>query len=267
MKKKIALTLLSGLLMLLSCSKDSEVTPTGSNATIDKSGNRLSTGASARDLLSNVDYDKILIEIDYVTGYAPTAEAIANFEEFLLARTNKQTIEFKYTSLPSPNKETLTLDEVVDLETANRDEYNDDSTLAVYIYFADSPADSDNDEEGLVTLGAVYRNTSMVIYESTVRQMGNNSSAITVADVETATLLHEFGHLFGLVNLSTISVNDHEDPDAENHCSVEGCLMRAELQFGTSLLKQMESRASKGLVTIPDFDAECLLDLQKYGGR
>ncbi|SDQ50399.1 hypothetical protein [Flagellimonas zhangzhouensis] len=267
MKKKIAFTLLSGLLMLFSCSKDSEVTPSGSNATIDKSGNRLSTGASARDLLSNADYDKLLIEIDYVTGFAPTAEAIANFEEFLLARTFKQTIEFKYTSLASPNEETLTLEEIVDLETENRDEFNDGTTLAIHLYFADAPADSDNDEEGLVTLGAVYRNTSMVIYESTVQQMGNNSSAVTVSDVETATLLHEFGHLFGLVNLSTTSVNEHEDPDAENHCNVEGCLMRAELQFGTSLLKQMESRASKGLASIPDFDAECLLDLQKYGGR
>lgn len=267
MKKKIALTLFTGLLVLLSCSKDTEVTPSGANATIDKSDNRLSTGASARDLLSNADYDKLLIEIDYVTGFAPTAEAIANFEEFLLARTFKETIEFKYSSVTSPNEETLTLDEIVDLETENRDEFNDGTTLAIHLYFADAPSDSDSDEEGLVTLGAVYRNTSMVIYESTVRQMGNNSSAVTVSDVETATLLHEFGHLFGLVNLSTTSVNEHEDPEAENHCNVEGCLMRAELQFGTSLLKQMESRASKGLASIPDFDAECILDLQKYGGR
>lgn len=267
MKKKIAFGLLLAFLALISCSKDSGVTPTGSNATIDKSGNRLSTGASARDILSIADYDKLLIEIDYVSGFAPTDEAIANFEEFLLARTYKETIEFKYSSVTSPNEETLTLDEIVDLETENRNEFNDGTTLAIHLYFADAPSDSDSDEEGLVTLGAVYRNTSMIIYESTVQEMGNRSSAVTVADVETATLLHEFGHLFGLVNLSTQSVNEHEDPDAKNHCNVEGCLMRAKLQFGTSLLKQMESRASKGLASIPDFDAECLLDLQKYGGR
>lgn len=112
-----------------------------------------------------------MIEIDYVTGFAPTAGAIANFEEFLRARTYKESIELKYTALSSPNEETLTLEEVVDLEKENRNEYNNGSTLAIHIYFADAPADSDDESEGLVTLGAVYRNTSMVIYESTVKKL------------------------------------------------------------------------------------------------
>ncbi len=263
--KKIALYTLFSFGLLLSCSKDSDVTSSGSNTNL-KAGNLLTTGSSARDLLSNDNYDKILIEIDYVTGFAPTAGAIANFEDFLLTRTFKETIEFKYSALTSPNEETLTLEEVVDLESENRDEYNDGSTLAVHIYFADATADTDDESEGLVTLGAVYRNTSMVIYESTIQDMANRST-ITTEEIETATLLHEFGHLFGLVNLATESVNEHEDIEAENHCNVDGCLMRAELQFGGSLLKQMEKNVSKGLASIPDFDAECILDLQKYGGR
>ncbi|WP_318311851.1 hypothetical protein [Flagellimonas crocea] len=265
--KKIALIVLCSFGLFLSCSKDSDLTSSDSSASLNKAGNRLATGASARDLLSNDNFDKLLIEIDYVTGFAPTAEAITNFEEFLRARTFKENIEFKYTALSSPNEESLTLDEVVELEKENRDEFNSGSTLAIHIYFADAPSEGDEQSEGLVTLGAVYRNTSMVIYESTVKQMGNNSTAVTVAEVETATLLHEFGHLFGLVNLATESVNDHEDAEADNHCNVEGCLMRAELQFGASLLKQMQKNAAKGLASIPDFDAECILDLQKYGGR
>lgn len=263
--KKIALFTLLSFGLLLSCSKDSDISSPDSNTNL-KAGNLLSTGASARDILSNDTYDKLLIEIDYVTGFAPTAGAIANFEEFLLARTHKETIEFNYRALSSPNEETLTLDEVVELESENRDEYNDGSTLAIHIYFADAPSDSDEEGEDLVTLGAVYRNTSMIIYESTIKELTENSS-ISAEEVETATLLHEFGHLFGLVNLSTQSVNEHEDPEADNHCNVDGCLMRAELQFGGSLLKQMEKNTSKGLASIPSIGPECLLDLQKYGGR
>lgn len=265
--KKIALYILFSLGLLLSCSKDSGVSPSGSNASINKSGNRLSSGASARDLLSNENYDRLLIEIDYVTGFAPTAGAIANFEEFLRARTNKEIIEFKYSAISSPNEESLNLEEVVDLEKENRDEYNNGSTLAIHIYFADAPSESDEKSDDLVTLGAVYRNTSMVIYESTVKEMASRSTSISTEEVETATILHEFGHLFGLVNLATESVNNHEDPEADNHCNVDGCLMRAELQFGASLLKQMQKNTSKGLASVPDLDAECLLDLQKYGGR
>ncbi len=272
--KKIALYALVCFGLALSCSKDSDISSSASNANL-KAGNLLSTGASARNLLSNDNFDNLLIEIAYVAGFEPTFEAIANFEDFLLARTYKENIEFKFTSLSTPSEETLTLDEVVDLEEENRTQYNDGNTLAVYIYFADAPADSDNESEGLVTLGAVYRNTSMVIYESTVEEIANNSSSVTIADVETATLLHEFGHLFGLVNLSTQSVNDHEEiiinddneEEGNKHCNVDGCLMGSELEFGSSLLKQMEKNVSKGLASIPDFDSECILDLQKYGGR
>jgi len=264
--KKIALYTLLSFVLLVSCSKDSGVTSADSNTNL-KAGNRLSTGASARDLLSNENYDQLLIEIAYVAGFEPTFEAIANFEDFLRARTYKENIEFKFTSLSTPSEETLTLDEIVDLEQENRTKYNNGDTLAVYIYFADAPADSDDEDENLVTLGAVYRNTSMVIYQSTVEDIASRSSSVNIADVETATLLHEFGHLFGLVNLATESVNDHEDPEADNHCNVNGCLMRAELQFGASLLKQMQKNASKGLASIPALDSECVLDLQKYGGR
>ncbi len=265
--KKIALYALCSFGLLISCSKDADISSSDSTINIDKSGNRLSTGASARNLLSNDTFDKLLIEIDYVTGFAPTAGAIANFEEFLMTHTHKENIELKYTALSSPDEETLTLEEVVDLEDENRDEYNNGSTLAIHIYFADAPADSDDESEGLVTLGAVYRNTSMVIYESTVKKIANSSTSVSTEEVETATLLHEFGHLFGLVNLSTESVNEHEDTESDNHCNVDGCLMRAELEFGSSLLKQMEKNASKGLASIPDLGPECILDLQKYGGR
>ncbi|MCR9227033.1 MAG: hypothetical protein NXH90_06425 [Flavobacteriaceae bacterium] len=264
--KKIALFALCSFGLLIGCSKDTDVSSPKSNTNL-MAGNRLTTGASARDFLSNDTYDRLLIEIDYVTGFAPTAGAIANFEEFLRARTHKEIIEFTYSAVTSPNEESLSLDRVVELEEENRGEYNNGSTLAIHIYFADAPAESDDESEGLVTLGAVYRNTSMVIYESTIKDMANSSTTVSTEEIETATILHEFGHLFGLVNLSTESVNDHEDSESENHCNVDGCLMRSELQFGRSLLKQMEKNTSKGLASIPSLGAECLLDLQKYGGR
>ncbi|MBO0321786.1 hypothetical protein J0X14_05720 [Muricauda sp. CAU 1633] len=266
MKKKIAVYSLLVLGLLLSCSKDSG-NDDDPNSKVDKSANLLGTGASAQDLLANTKFDEILIEIAYVSGFRPTAEAIATFEEFIRARTFKEEITFTYKQLPSPNEETLTKEEVADLEKENRTAYNDGSTLALYIYFADAPSDSDDESENLVTLGVVYRNTSMVIYEATIRDLVGNSAFVSVADVESATLNHEFGHLLGLVNLGTPVVNNHEDPEADSHCTTEGCLMRAELQFGGPMVKQMQRNASKGLGTIPNLDAECLLDLQSNGGR
>ena len=261
---------------------------------VDKSANLLATGDSANDLLSNDSFDKLLIEIAYVTGFQPSEAAMNNFVLFLKQRTFKEDIEIVYTQLDSPNEETLTLEKIADLESDNRTIYNDGTTLAIYIYFADAPSDEDNEDEDLVTLGAVYRNTSMIIHEVTVRKLASKSIIISNADVETSTLNHEFGHLFGLVDLGTPTVNDHEDPEAENHCDVQGCLMRAELQFGgpqnknelaqakigaeaelqascslsgQSVLYMLEQRASKGLASAPGLDSECILDLQGNGGK
>jgi hypothetical protein len=214
------------------------------------------------------------------------------FVAYLKRRTFKQEVELIFKELPSPNEEDLTLEEIDNLEKENRTAYNNGETLAIYIYFADAPAEDDDEEEGLVTLGAVYRNTSMVIHEVTVRKLANLSSLISVADVEGATINHEFGHLFGLVNLGTDPINDHEDVEAENHCNVNGCLMRAELQFGgsgksatntagksdkglksacslsgQSMLHMLQLQSAKGFAALPTLDAECILDLQGNGGK
>ena len=264
MKKFRILIILLTIGLLLNCSKDSDDT---SNGGIDKSANLLATGASANDILSNTKFTTLLIEAAYVDGFRPTMETMNNFEIYLRNRTFKQNIQVVYRQLSSPNEETLTLKEIADLESENRTEYNDGETLAIYIYFADAPSDSDDEDEGIVTLGAVYRNTSMVIHEGVVRQLANQSSLITITDVETSTLHHEFGHLFGLVDLGSEMVNNHEDPDAENHCNVAGCLMRGELQFGGGMMGVLEkSKISKG-AAVPTLDPECILDLQNNGGR
>ena len=297
MKRKLLLPLLA-LLFLLGCSSsggdDSSPDPTDDDGTtqVDKSQNLLATGASANDLLSNGNFDRLLVQIAYVTGFRPTDETMTNFVDFIQQHSFKQDIEISYLELPSPNDDSLELQEIADLESENRTAYNDGTTIAVYIYFADAPSDCDDLNEGSVTLGAVYRNTSMVIFESTIRTLSARSLTITTTDVETATLNHEFGHLFGLVNLGTVAVNNHEDPAAPNHCAIEGCLMRAELTFGspsaralvansaskgelvsactlsgTTVLQLLEQRASRSLAVVPELDAECVLDLQSNGGR
>ena len=281
MKKSSLLLLLATLVFFLGCSKDDDNGDSGPQG-IDKSQNLLSVGDSANDILSNDIFSSLLIEIAYVEGFRPTTEAMNNFETYLRDRTFKENIEIQYLPLPSPNQEDLTIQEVANLEEENRTAFTSGDTLAIYIYFADAPDDEDDFDSGLVTLGSVYRNTSMVIYEETIRNLASRSLLVTTADVESGTLNHEFGHLFGLVNIGSPSVNDHEDvlldddgnpvldsagnPVGNNHCDVAGCLMRAELEFGAGIMGMLESMAARGL-SVPSLDPECILDLQANGGR
>lgn len=265
-KRILFLLLLGTLLVPYACSDDTDL-PDDTSGTVDRSGNLLSAGASGEDIVNNTSFDRILIEVAYVDGFRPTNITLDNLIEYLRAHTQKEDIRFTFHPLTSPGEESLTLEEIARLETENRTNYNDGRTLSIYIYFADAPSINDDEDEGLVTLGAVYRNTSMVIHESTIRQLASKSVLITVTEVESTALIHEFGHLFGLVDLGTAEVNPHEDPQAPNHCDVEGCLMRAELEFGTSLLSTLEKRAAKGLSELPALDAECIRDLQAIGGQ
>ena len=291
--KKIGFYLLALGFVVVACSKDSNGDDPGPQP-VDKSLNLKGTGDSANDILSNDVYTKLLIEIAHVKGFRPTPNAMTNFVGFIRQHTFKQDIELVYKELPSPEEESLTLEEIAKLETENRTAYNNGETLAIYIYFADAPAHDDDEDEGLVTLGAVYRNTSMIIHEGTVWSLASQSQFISITDVETATLNHEFGHLFGLVNLGTAAVNPHEDAEAVNHCNVDGCLMRAELQFGgpsnksglvsskntaegglkagcslsgQSVMSMLKNKTAKGLAPAVPLDAECILDLQGNGGR
>jgi len=251
-------------MILAQCAKDDDAPAEMPDNS--KAANLLATGASASDILGNTNYSNMVIEAVYDPGFRPTASAMANFINFLQERTFKENISVVYREIPSPGLNEISIQQAADFEDENRTLYNEGNTLAIYIYFSDALAEGDDLQSGLVTLGAVYRNTSMIIYESTVKFLGSKSSEITEADVESATLTHEFGHLLGLVNLGTPQVNFHDDPISPNHCIVDDCLMLAEIEFGDGMMSMLQSRVGKGPI-VPVLDAECIRDLQGNGGQ
>lgn len=265
MKIRSLLILLCAAFLLTQCNKDD-------NGPVEmpddsKLGNLLATGASASDILGNANFSNMVIEVLYNPGFRPTAAAMADFVNFLQERTFKEDISVVYREVPSQGLNEITIQQAAEFEDENRTLYNDGDTIAIYIYFSDSLAEGDDLSSGLVTLGAVYRNTSMIIYESTIKFLGSQSSEISDADIESATLMHEFGHLFGLVNLGTPQVNIHDDPLSPNHCIVENCLMLAEIEFGQGMMGFLEARAAAKGPIVPVLDAECILDLQSNGGQ
>lgn len=267
---------------------------------INTSANLRPTGASANDILSAANFSKLQIQIAYNQGFRPEEESVNNFLEFLQEHTFKEEFEVIYKELPPSNEDDLSLQEIANLEQENRSAYNSENTVAVYIYFADAPSQGDDLDAGLVTLGAVYRNTSMVIFERTLREVAGRSLSISRTDIETATLNHEFGHLFGLVNIAgsengqttiyTPMINDHEDDEADDHCNIPGCLMQAQLEFqdenskalkdlginmiptkcnldGLQMVRLLTARAQAGKVIVPDLSLDCKRDIQANGGK
>ena len=75
-----SLLLIALIACFVSCSKSSSDPEEDTTISeIDKKANLLATGDSANDILSNENFDKMLIEIAYVTGFKPTESAMTQF--------------------------------------------------------------------------------------------------------------------------------------------------------------------------------------------
>ncbi|WP_432410175.1 membrane metalloprotease [Rasiella sp. SM2506] len=244
------LLLFSILILIASCKKDDD-----SPLDDSKTENLLGLGESAEDILSDDIYKSLVVEIVYSNGFRPEQRTIDNFRQFLNERITKPGgISIVETVIAPPDGEPFSTQEIRDIETANRTQYTTDDQIAIYVFFANGNASSDTGST--VTLGTAYRNTSLVIYQETLQGLEVDRFL-----VEATTLRHEFGHLFGLVNILNDDIHtDHEDPDNNKHCVVEDCLMFFASTIPSTIPDPMDS-------DIPKLDALCLADLRAKGGK
>ncbi|TVZ51655.1 hypothetical protein [Dokdonia sp. Hel_I_53] len=245
------------VISMISCNDD-DPSSNSNESTIGNEANQQPLGTSASQLLASDTFTSARVEIAYVEGSRPTQETIDLMIPFLEQRLNKPDGITIVQSVISIDQEApYDINEIVAIEESNRTVFNNGDEIGIWILFADGNSESDSGNS--VVLGTAYRNTSMVLFEKTFRDL--ESTNILNGDrtvIETATLRHEFGHLFGLVNTGTPLTSDHEDEANERHCEVEDCLMY--FQTVTSVFD------TSGVDNIPDFDSFCIADLQANGG-
>lgn len=224
--------------------------------------NKKALGTSAEDLLSDDIYTKLRVELVSTASFQPDAASIQAFRNFIEERVFKPGgIQFIERQIPDQAGAPFTLDEIKDFEEEFRTQYTVGNDIAVYIFF--SNGSSSNDTQSTVTLGTAYRNTSIVIYQKTL-EIITQSEPQLLPLLEQTTLEHEFGHIFGLVNLQNDDIHSvHEDPNSAKHCVVEECLMYFDAtNVGRSQLTRLFARGA-----VPPLDPLCIADLQAKGGK
>lgn len=250
---KIALSLLMiSFLGMTSCKKDK-----------NKSGGLFSggtaVGVSANDLLSDSKFKDLRVEIQYVAGFKPTDAAMDNLKDFLTERLNKNSINFVYTQIASPGKAKYSVDDIKNIEKSNRTVFNKDSNLGAYFLFLDGEFVENSGSSKV--LGIAYTNTSMVIFEETVKDLSGGIGEPATYKLESAVALHEFGHILGLVNAGTPLKSNHQDVAHGHHCDNENCLMYWTVETGDFVSNLV------GTAPIPSLDSNCLQDLKANGGK
>ena len=247
--KKLFLPLLLSVMLFTQCSKKDKA------ATVDKSLNLKSVGASAKDFLSAGTYSSVNVQLQFMPGYAPDAAALTNLTNFLNTLLNKPSgITFTQTPIAASGKSVFTIAEIDALEKANRTQFTNGNVLSVYVVYVDAPFSTAN------ILGAAYRNTSLVIFGPTVTNNSGGVNQTTRTKLETTVLNHEFGHLLGLTNLGSPMVTAHEDGAHMSHCNNSSCLMYFSTQ--TSMMGGVLLSGP-----VPALDANCKADLTANGGK
>ena len=233
---------------------------TGSNNKQNtRTGNLLAVGKSAHDLLADNNFNKLIVEIQYASGFKPTQTAIDSLQAFLNRRLNKPNgITIALDAITAPGNTQYTLNQIEQIEQTNRQEYNDGKTIAVYYFFADG--DYSGNTSNTKVLGMAYRNTSIVIFENTIQNLSGGIGQPSTAVLETTVMEHEFGHILGLVNIGTPMVTNHEDPNHPGHCNNSKCLMYYNVDTGDIVSNLLGG-------TIPQLDQNCLTDLKNNGGK
>lgn len=232
-----------------SCQKVKEIT----NAVDPNSLHNRSVGASAQELLSSSKFPSLKIEIQYMPGFVPDAGAVNHLQAFLSTHLNKPGgISVVTKEIPAAANSTLTVNQVHDIEKANRSVFTTDNQLAVYVLYTNGNYSEKN------VLGVAYRNTSVALFGKIIRDNSGGIGQASRTKLEATVLEHELGHLLGLVDVGTPMQTSHKANG--NHCSTQACLMYHAAET-TDILGVLLTG------NIPSLDAACMADIKANGGK
>ena len=235
------------LLIIASCSDKDPVTTNNVNNIIPN------------NFLSSANYDKLVVEVQFVNGFQPSSTAVANITSFLQDRLNKTGgITVVQNGIASPGKSVYSTADVTAIESANRTQKSNGKTLTAYVLFVDGDY-SDNGTDTKV-LGITYNSTSIAIFEKTIKEFSGGLNKPSTSTLETTLAQHEFGHVLGLVDRGTPMKSQHLDATNAKHCSDKNCLMYYLVENSGSIAGIMGG-------SMTGLTGSCLDDLRANGGK
>ncbi|MFW6141047.1 MAG: hypothetical protein ACOC53_00630 [Candidatus Saliniplasma sp.] len=184
--------------------------------------------------LTNDDYDELVIEYDYVQNFAPDFTAVNVFDDILKEYTDKEEITHEMGDvIPVQDTKSVYNERDMDyFEGKYRDEETEGDTLVIYVLYLNGRW---KDEE---VLGLSYRGTNMVLFMETIMKSAERSTNLEHVSIETSVLIHEWGHLIGLVGRDYDS--EHESTEYPHHCTQEDgrCVMAASVEINAGSITE-----------------------------
>lgn len=171
-------------------------------------------GSASRQLLRPSPFTEVAVEVDFLAGLEPNSNAVANLVATLKRVTGKR-IVLEGANQMTPTRSACYSSGDVAASAASRSISSEGRRAAIYVFYLNGYF-CDNDK----ALGAATNATVAAVFPETYRGKGGTDAA-----VEETVLLHQIGHLLGLVNLSYVGVRPHHD--GNGHSKNQNSVMHA----------------------------------------
>lgn len=217
-------------------------------------------GSRARDLVSAEKFTTLVVEVDWMTegshDYQPSALVLTFLQQRLSERLNKPggvTVELG--NAIASTRQSYGAGDLANVERDNRGSHDAGSTVTMWVVFATHS--SDDTPNGRV-IGLAYAGSAFAIFAASIEEV--TGLLVSAAEVERIAVVHEAGHLLGLVNNGTPMVTPHEDTGHPRHSTNPASVMYWEVEGGGVV------NLIKGGNAPDNFDANDIADLRGIGG-
>lgn len=230
------------------------------------------------DIVTSERATKLVFEVDAVVGREPATGALEAVHEDLssLVETGhldkpdgvQFLLDEEIPPLGDPER-AWTFEELDALAAAKRSLRRSPDEAVIHVLYVDGRYEEDG--ESSAVLGFAWQGDSIVMLKDNIERACRNGPAVLLLApglaesvcrrTEATVLLHEIGHLMGLVDNGTPPLVDHKDEEHGAHCTNEDCLMYwlAERSDVVDVIAERIGRGDDGRTF---FDEACLADLK-----
>lgn len=166
------------------------------------------------------------------------------------------------TAIPAQNKSSWSIEDLQALETKFRKSITSGSQASVFVVFLNGFYS----QEGVTNQGIIGVNiagtTLIAIFKDVVENASQGSPSSVARFMEQSTLVHEFGHVVGLVDNGLSMATPHKDLEHGNHCDNPNCVMYWKNEGKSDLLLFVQQMMLSGNNIM--YDQNCLEDTKNY---